>query len=90
MALDHGPSASPRHRRVRAHLRFLASTAPSVHEQRLHEVVHVANVLVAGAPSVAPLPEREAMDAVLSTCNLGLESWPVLGGPGGALPSDSF
>jgi hypothetical protein len=44
---------------------------------RTEEFAFLANALVAGCSIQArPFTEREAADAVLAICNLGLENWP--------------
>ncbi len=57
---------------LRAGLRGLGDRAPEIHEQRLHELVYLANVLVAaGDVARRRYGLAEAADAVLATCDRG-------------------
>ncbi len=73
-----GPSdGGSRLSRVRAHLHFVREHDPALHSQRLEEIAYLANVLVAGCSFQSrKFRAVEAADAVLATCNLGLENWP--------------
>ena len=56
---------------------------------RHEELASLANVLVAGCTLDArPFTPQEASDAVLATCNLGLECWPARWRDGGTLSDD--
>lgn len=68
--------------RIRAHLEFANEIDPIAHSTRMEELVFLANTLVAGCSfRERPFTEREASDAVMATCNLGLENWPTLWSP---------
>jgi hypothetical protein len=50
---------------------------PIAHATRMEELVFLANTLAAGCSlRERPFTEREASDAALAVCNLGLENWP--------------
>ncbi len=56
---------------------------------RHEELASLANALVTGCTMDArPFTPQEASDAVLATCNLGLECWPARWRDGGALSDD--
>jgi hypothetical protein len=63
--------------RIRAQLEFTMENDAAVYARRTEELAYLANVLIAGC-SFASRRFRavEAADAVLATCNLGLENWP--------------
>jgi hypothetical protein len=63
--------------RIRAQLQYTMESDAAVYARRTEELAYLANVLIAGC-SFASRRFRavEAADAVLATCNLGLESWP--------------
>jgi hypothetical protein len=63
--------------RIQAHLQFANDSDPMAHATRMEELVFLANTLVAGCSlRERPFTEREASDAAMSVCNLGLENWP--------------
>jgi hypothetical protein len=63
--------------RLQQHLQFLRDHDPAAHELRGQEMAFLANVLVAGGSVQGrPFTAREAFDAAVATCNLGLENWP--------------
>ena len=56
---------------------------------RQEELAALANVLVAGCTIDArAFTPQEASDAVLATCNLGLECWPARWRDGGTVSDD--
>jgi hypothetical protein len=67
----------PQLARIQAHLQLALDLDPGVYAARTEELAYLANALVAGCSIQArPFTEREASDAVLAICNLGLEHWP--------------
>jgi hypothetical protein len=63
--------------RIQAHMQFASDINPTVHAKRMEELVFLANTLVAGCSlQERPFTEREASDAAMAICNLGLENWP--------------
>jgi len=75
-----GPSEdekTPRLTRIEAYLQAALDLSPVVYARRTEELAYLANALVAGCSMQARrIGEREASDAVLAVCNLGLEHWP--------------
>src|SRR5207237_9629511 len=81
---------------IHAHLSMAGELDPGAHSTRLEELAYLANTLVAGCSlQDRPFTEREAADAAVAVCNLGLENWPrrwltgaarVSGGRGSAAP----
>jgi len=63
--------------RIQAHLQFANDIDPIAHATRMEELVFLANTLVAGCSlRERPFTERDASDATMAVCNLGLENWP--------------
>jgi hypothetical protein len=77
-ALLGAASAQPqRLARIQQHLQFVSDHDPAAHELRSQELAFLANVLVAGGSVQGrPFTAREAFDAAVAICNLGLENWP--------------
>jgi hypothetical protein len=72
-----GADPSAPHQRIHDHLRAASERDPAAAAARLEELASLANVLVAGcAIDARAFTPQEASDAVLATCNLGLECWP--------------
>jgi hypothetical protein len=73
--LGEASGSGDRHARIRG---FLEQERPSAAQARYRqELGYLANALVAGASFQSRrFRPVEAADAVLATCNLGLESWP--------------
>jgi len=64
--------------RIQTHMRLASETDASASGRRHDEFSFLANMLVAGCSLQArPFTAREASDAVLAVCNLGLENWPA-------------
>jgi hypothetical protein len=62
---------------IQAHMRVLSEIDAAASGTRHDELSYLANLLVAGCSLQArPFTAREASDAVLAVCNLGLENWP--------------
>lgn len=62
---------------LQAAMQAVSAHDPSAHEARQEELVWLANTLLAGcAIDGRTFTAQEASDAVLATCNLGLECWP--------------
>jgi hypothetical protein len=63
--------------RIREQLEYAMEHDAATYSRRTEELAYLANVLIAGC-SIASRRFRaaEAADAVLATCNLGLENWP--------------
>lgn len=63
--------------RMQQHLQFVQDHDPDAHAARSQELAFLANVLVAGCSVQGrPFTTREAFDAAVAICNLGLENWP--------------
>jgi hypothetical protein len=59
-------------------MQFVRDDDPAAHALRTRELVFLANVIVAGCSVQArPFTAREAFDAAVAICNLGLENWPL-------------
>ena len=72
---------------IRAQLQFVQDHDGAVYSRRTEELAYLANVLVAGCSFQSRrFRAVEAADAVLATCNLGLESWAARVGT--ALPRE--
>jgi hypothetical protein len=64
--------------RIETHLQFVHDADPDAFATRGAELAYLANVITAGSTLQArPIAEKEASDAAMATCNLGLENWPV-------------
>jgi hypothetical protein len=62
---------------VRPQLTFVREQSETAYARRMQELGYLANVLMAGCSFQSrQFREVEAADAVLATCNLGLENWP--------------
>ncbi len=73
-ALLTGSTASGEPSRLSRIEAFLATADPA----KMDEFGYLANSLLAGCPVQGrPFTEKEAMDATLAICNLGLEHWPA-------------
>jgi hypothetical protein len=71
-------AGAPRFGRIREYLLRPRDPDPDGPGSSEAELAFLANVLVAGASVQGrPFTAREASDAVLATCNLGLEVWPA-------------
>src|SRR5262249_60875066 len=63
--------------RIRSLMEFANDVDPIAHTARMEELAFLANTLVAGCSlRERPFTEREASDAAMAICNLGLENWP--------------
>jgi hypothetical protein len=68
----------PRLNRIQTQMQYLLDYNQTVHSTRSEELVYLANTLIAGCSLQArPFTEREAFDAAVAVCNLGLENWPT-------------
>ena len=77
-ALLEAPSsdASPSER-IRMHMRVASEIDAVAYARRCDEFSYLANTLIAGCSLESrPFTSREASDAALAVCNLGLENWP--------------
>jgi hypothetical protein len=75
---------------IRPLMAYLRDTDLDAHFARSRELAFLANTLMAGCSVQSrPLTPQEASDAVVGTCNLGLEHWPARwpGAGTGATPS---
>jgi Family of unknown function (DUF6178) len=62
---------------VRTQMQFVCDRDDTTFSTRMQEFAYLANALLAGCSVQArPFTEREASDATLAICNLGLENWP--------------
>jgi uncharacterized protein DUF6178 len=79
-ALLGGPSEdgkAPTLTRIEAFLQAALDLDPRTYSRRTEELAYLANALVAGCSIRARrFTEREASDAAIAVCNLGLENWP--------------
>jgi hypothetical protein len=77
-ALLDGPQGpAPRLARMHAHLQLALERDAAAYAMRTEELAYLANTLMAGCSIQArPFTEREASDAAVAVCNLGLENWP--------------
>jgi hypothetical protein len=58
-------------------MQFVRDRDPGAYARRTAELAFLANTLVAGCSlQTRPFTAREASDAALAICNLGLENWP--------------
>ncbi len=63
--------------RIQAHMQFARDCDYAAYSTRTGEIAYLANTLVAGCSIQArPFTAREASDAAVAVCNLGLENWP--------------
>ena len=76
--LEAAQTDARRFARIQTHLQFVHDGDPDVFATRSAELAYLANVITAGSTLQArPIAEKEASDAAMATCNLGLENWPV-------------
>ena len=77
-ALLNGPQGSaPRLARIYAHMESANDRGAAVCSAMTEELAYLANAMVAGCSiQTRPFTEREASEAVVAVCNLGLENWP--------------
>jgi Family of unknown function (DUF6178) len=77
-ALLNGPQgAAPRLASIYAHMASVNDRDPAAYSTMTEELAYLANAMVAGCSIQArPFTEREASEAVVAVCNLGLENWP--------------
>ena len=77
LALLTGGDHAPRLGRIQAYMQFVLDSDQSTYSTRSEELAYLANTLMSGcAIQSRPFTAREASDAVLAVCNLGLENWP--------------
>jgi hypothetical protein len=68
---------APRLGHIRARLEFALDQDHAAYSARNEELAYLANTLKAGCSIQArPFTEKEASDAAIAICNLGLEKWP--------------
>jgi len=64
--------------RIQAQLQFVGDYNAGTCAARTQEFAYLANTLAAGCSiQERPFTAREASDAILAVCNLGLEQWPA-------------
>jgi hypothetical protein len=69
--------ANDRRSRLTEHIQFISAHDENVLSRRTEELGYLANVLVSGCSfNSGQFSPAEAQDAVVATCNLGLENWP--------------
>lgn len=74
-----GGDASTRTRMWRT-MRYLGEHEAEKFDERMKELAFLAGALVAGCPlGDRPFTPREAHDAAIAICNLGLDQWPAPG-----------
>lgn len=63
---------------IKLRLEFALAQNDAAYLARNEELAYLANVLMAGCSlQTRPFTAQEASDAVVATCNLGLENWPL-------------
>jgi len=63
--------------RIQAFLQAALDRDPVAYSQSTEELAYLANVLLAGSSiQTRRFTERQASDAAIAICNLGLENWP--------------
>ena len=68
---------SDRRSTLTAHMQFVSEHDEDAFTRRNEELGYLANVLVSGCSfNSGQFSPADARDAVMSTCNLGLENWP--------------
>ena len=77
-ALLDGPQGhASRLARIQAQLQFAGDHDHAAYSMRSQELAYLANTIMAGCSIQArPFTAREASDAAVAVCNLGLENWP--------------
>src|SRR5262249_32223996 len=71
-ARDHGSRLTL----IEAQLQSSLDINPLIYSTRTEELAYLANTLLAGCSiQERPFTEREASDAAMAICNLGLENW---------------
>jgi hypothetical protein len=98
--LEGSPSEQSRLARLRPLMEYVRDNEDDAYFARSRELAFLANTLMAGCSVQSrAFTAQEASDAVVSTCNLGLEQWParwpdsdtrpvVASAPAGSLPED--
>jgi hypothetical protein len=87
--LTAAPEGDARLGLIHAQMRAVFERDPAAHSTRQAELAWLSNALVAGCRvDERALTTQEAADAVVATCNLGLESWPAAWRNGAPLPDD--
>ncbi len=62
---------------VTAHMQYVADHDEDAHARRHEELGYLANVLASGCSfNSGRFTHSDAQEAVIATCNLGLENWP--------------
>jgi hypothetical protein len=75
--LSESEARAPRLGHIRARLEFALDQDHAAYSARNEELAYLANTLMAGCSIQArPFTEKEASDAAIAICNLGLENWP--------------
>jgi hypothetical protein len=75
--LDGAKGSARRLARIQAHMQFAGDRDQAAFSMRGQELAFLANTIAAGCSIQArPFSAREASDAAVATCNLGLENWP--------------
>src|SRR5262249_46799889 len=77
--LDGSHDQAPRLARIQAHMQVVHERDQAAYSARMAEIAFLANTLVGGCPLQArPFAPREASDAAVAVCNLGLENWSAV------------
>jgi hypothetical protein len=72
-----GHAQAPPLQRIQQQLEFVRANDDEAYSLRTQELTFLANILVAGCSVQSrPFTTREAFDAAVAICNLGLENWP--------------
>ena len=72
------PEGASRLGLIQAHMQFALDRDQAAYSARNEELAYLANTLIAGCSIQGrPFTGREASDAALAVCNLGLENWPL-------------
>lgn len=76
--LDGQRDQAPRLTRIQSHIDFVRTLDGAAYTRRTEELAFLANTLAAGCSLQGrPFTPREASDAAVAVCNLGLENWPT-------------
>jgi hypothetical protein len=75
--------------RIRACLKFVFDNDHSIYAKRSEELTYVANTIMAGCSLQGrTFTAKEAGDAAVAVCNLGLQNWSRQGSSAESLPDD--
>jgi hypothetical protein len=74
---------------IRTRMKFVLDSDAAAYATRNEELTYIANTIMSGcALHGRPFTGREALDAAVAACNLGLENWPRLQPPAKTISDD--